>query len=259
MKPAGKSPRSCTGCGPFATPDTTWYAIQSGRGFEQAAAVLGADFAGVVVRDGWAPYRRFTSAIHQTCLAHLLRSCRTLIREHEERHFAPHVQRLLQHALGVRDRYQHGSISAHGLAVARGHLVNQLNALIDRPGAARVARHFAAHLAIEFPAVFTFLLEPDLIDATNWRAEHALRPAVVTRKVCGGNRSAQGAHTHAVLASVLRTLQQRRLDAGPIFSELLRAPRPITALAPTEVKSPAKQRPLLYQSRRPRTAALWCG
>jgi hypothetical protein len=23
------------------------------------------------------------------------------------------------------------------------------------------------------------------IDATNWRAEHAIRPAVVTRKVCG--------------------------------------------------------------------------
>jgi transposase len=135
----------------FATPDTTLYAIRRGRGFEEAAAVLGADFAGVLVRDGWAPYRRFTSAIHQTCLAHLLRRCRTLIREHEERQFAPRVQRVLQHALGVRNRYQHRRISAHGVAVARGHLVNQLNALIDRPGPARVARQFAPHLAIEFP------------------------------------------------------------------------------------------------------------
>ncbi len=45
---------------------------------------------------------------------------------------------------------------------------------IDRSGAAPVARRFAAHLAVEFPAVFTFLLEPDAIDATNWRAEQAL-------------------------------------------------------------------------------------
>jgi transposase len=217
----------------YATPTTTVYAIQPGRGFEEAATVLGADFTGILVRDGWAPYRRFADAIHQTCLAHLLRRCRLLIRDHHERRFAPRVQRLLQHALRVRDRYQRGQISAHGVAVARGHLQNQLNVLIDRPGAAHVARRFAAHLAIEFPAVFTFLLEPDVIDATNWRAEHALRPAVVTRKVCGGNRSSQGAHTHEVLASVLRTIQQRQLDAAPIFAGLLQAPHPITALAPS--------------------------
>lgn len=215
-----------------ATPDTTVYAIQPGRGFAEAAHVLGADFAGVLVRDGWAPYRRFDHAIHQTCLAHLLRRCRILIRDHRERHFAPRVQRILQHALRVRDRYQRHGISTHGLAVARGHLQNQLDALIDRPGAAHGARCFAAHLAVEFPAVFTFLLEPDAIDATNWRAEQALRPAVVTRKVCGGNRSPRGAETHAVLASVLRTIQQRQLDAGAIFSTLLRSPEPITALAP---------------------------
>jgi transposase len=192
-----------------------------------------ADFAGVLVRDGWAPYRRFDHAIHQTCLAHLLRRCRILIRDHRERRFAPRVQRILQHALAIRDRYQQGRVSTHGVAIARGHLENQLNALINRPGAAHVARRFAAHLAIEFPAVFTFLLEPDAIDATNWRAEQALRPAVVTRKVCGGNRSECGAQTHAVLASVLRTIQQRKLNADDVFSELLRSPGPITALAPS--------------------------
>jgi transposase len=216
----------------FTTPDTTLYTIQPGRGFEEAGTVLGADFAAVLVRDGWSPYRRFQRAIHQTCLAHLLRRCRRLIRDHDERRFAPRVQRVLQHGLRVRDRFLRGDISAQGVAVARGHLQNQLNTLIDRPGSAHVARRFAAHLAIEFPAVFTFLLEPAVIDATNWRAEHALRPAVVTRKVCGGNRSAQGAHTQQVLASVLRTIQQRQLDAAAIFSNLLRAPQPLTALAP---------------------------
>lgn len=216
----------------YATRDTTVYAIQPGRGFEEAATVLGADFGGVLVRDGWAPYRRFDQAIHQTCLAHLLRRCRTLRHDHHERRFAPHVQRILQQALRVRDRYLRGEISAHGVAVARGHLEHQLNVLIDRPGPQRLARLFAAHLAVEFPAIFTFLLEPDAIDATNWRAEHALRPAVVTRKVCGGNRSTRGAHTQEVLASVLRTIQQRHLDAATIVPDLLRAPQPITALAP---------------------------
>ena len=33
-----------------------------------AATVLGTDYDGVLVRDGWAPYRRSTHALHQTCL-----------------------------------------------------------------------------------------------------------------------------------------------------------------------------------------------
>jgi transposase len=216
----------------FVTADTTVYTIQPGRGYEEAAGVLGDDFDGVLVRDGWPPYRRFPHAIHQTCLAHLLRRCRTLIRDQHETRFAPRVQAVLQRALRVRDRYLAGEISGHGVAVARGHLQNQLHVLIDRPGGRRVAQNFARHLALEFPAVFTFLLEPEAIDATNWRAEHALRPAVVTRKVCGGNRSVRGAHTQQVLASVLRTIQQRDLDAATILPDLLRAPQPITALAP---------------------------
>ena len=60
----------------FATSDTTVYRIQAGRGFAEAAAVPGADFDGVLVRDGWAPYRQFSAAAHQTCVAHLLRRCR---------------------------------------------------------------------------------------------------------------------------------------------------------------------------------------
>ena len=39
----------------------------------------------------------------------------------------------------------------------------------------------------ECPAVLAFLWASD-VDATNWRAEHAIRPAVVNRKICGGNR-----------------------------------------------------------------------
>jgi transposase len=214
------------------TPDTTVYAIQPGRGFEEAAQLLGPAFDGVLVRDGWAVYRQFDRAVHQTCLAHLLRRCRDLVRDHGDHRFAPAVAAILRRGLRVRDRRRAGTISAHGVAVARGHLFNQLNALIDRPGPSRLAQKFAAHLAIECPAAFTFLLDPT-IDATNWRAEQALRPAVVTRKVSGGNRTARGAHTQEVLASVLRTIQQRHLDAASVFHALLCAPQPTITLAPS--------------------------
>ena len=40
----------------YVTPATTVYAICPGRGFDDASTVLGADFAGVLLRDGWVSY-----------------------------------------------------------------------------------------------------------------------------------------------------------------------------------------------------------
>ena len=85
---------------------------------------------------------------------------------------------------------------------------------------------FAAHLASEFGAIFTFLWDPS-VDATNWRAEQAIPPAVVIRRVGGGNRTRKGADTQQVLASVVRTARQRSLDLPALFATMLRAPEPI--------------------------------
>jgi transposase len=214
----------------FATPDTTVYAIRPGRGFDDAAAILGEDFDGVLVRDGWAPYRRFTEALHQTCLAHLLRRCRTLRLDHPRSPWAGDVQAVLTDALALRDRRDAHAISDQGLAVARGHLLARLGRLIDTAPALPDARRFANHLAVELSAVLAFLWD-SRIDATNWRAEHAMRPAVVNRKICGGNRTPRGAQTQQVLASIVRTARQRHVNPNDLFTTLLRAPRPIVAAA----------------------------
>ena len=187
----------------YATPETTVYAICDGRGFADAAAVLGPDFAGVLVRDGWAAYRGFKHAPHQTCLAHLLRRCKQLQEDHPDSPWGGDVQAVLQDGLALRDRCNAGDISEHGLASARGRLAARLGRLIDSPPPLDDAERFAKHLANEFPAVFLFLCDPS-IEATNWRAEQAIRPAVVIRKVCGGNRTRRGADTQQVLASVVR-------------------------------------------------------
>ena len=160
----------------FVTPETTVYAIQPGRGLAQAAHVIGVDYPGVLQRDGWQSYRQFTHAAHQTCLAHLLRRCRVLLLDYPAQPFVTAVKAILQAALATRDRYHAGGLSDHGLAVARGHYLERLGQLLQRTPSRRLAvRRFQQHLIVEFDALFSFLFDPTL-DATNWRAEHALRP-----------------------------------------------------------------------------------
>jgi transposase len=209
----------------FATARTVVYAIQDGRGFDEAAAVLGAEFDGVLVRDGWAPYRRFDRAAHQTCLAHLIRRCGEIADAHPRTAWPRHVQAVLQDALAVRNRVAAGEISAHGAAVARGHLLSRLLDLLATPGTVPDCQRLAAHLTTELPAVFGFLFDLTL-DATNWRAEQALRPAVVNRKVSGGNRSERGAATQEILSSIVQTARLRDLDPRDVLVDLLRSPQP---------------------------------
>ena len=141
------------------------------------------------------------------------------------------MQAVLQTGLAVRDRCTAGELSEHGLASIRGRLVARLGRLIDAPPPLDDAERFARHLATEFAAVFLFLWDLS-IDATNWRAEQAIRPAVVIRKVCGGN--SHGADTQQVLASVVRA-RQRDLDLPPLIATMLRAGR-----SPTPSGSPRR-------------------
>jgi transposase len=211
----------------FVTQDTTVYAIRPGRGFEDAASVLGKDYAGGLSRDGWVVYRQFLEAVHQTCLTHLLRRCGELQQDHPHALLPVQVEALLRRALEVRDRRDAGEISAQGAKIAGGRLSKELLLLLERSSTLPAVERFANHLANEFVAVFNFLFHPSL-DATNWRAEQAIRPAVVTRKMCGGgNRSWKGAETQQVLASILRTASQRGLDSSDLLVQMLRSPVPI--------------------------------
>lgn len=212
----------------FATPRLTVYSIQDGRGFDQAASVLGADFGGVLIRDGWAPYRRFDKADHQTCLAHLLRRCRDLIDASlaGAARFPHTVRRILKAALDLRDARQNQEISAEAMQESTAQLVARMERLLQGNIQHPPNRRFVKHLTREQPYLFTFLRNPD-VEATNWWAEQAIRPAVVTRKVFGGNRTWNGAATQQILASVLATSHKQGQPALELLQQIYCAPQPL--------------------------------
>lgn len=216
----------------FVASRLTCYAIDRKRGIEVAERILGLDYVGRLTHDGWAPYDRFWRAIHQTCLAHLLRRCKEMIEAATGGavRFPRQVKELLGDALDLRDRRALGQIGDHGLAIARGRLEKRLDRLLEWERSDPANERLAKHLAKHRNQVFMFLHHPGL-DATNWRAEQAIRPAVVNRKVWGGSRTHTGATAQSILMSVLRTCTQQKRDALEFVSRTLCGQNPRLMLA----------------------------
>jgi transposase len=206
----------------------TVYAILPGRGYEQSVAILGAEYDGFLIHDGWAPYYRFRLAFHQSCLAHLLKRCREMaeIASPAALAFPRAVEHLLQTSLQLRDRHQRSEISEQGMRIATGKLEAKLDRMLETRRRNPANRRLARHLEHEQLWLFTFLHCSGL-DATNNAAERAIRGMVIARKVWGGNRTWAGAHTQQILASVLRTCWQQGKDAFTRCVRLLRAPRTV--------------------------------
>ncbi len=203
----------------------TVYVVDPHRDAAVAQCLLGPDYAGTMIHDGWSPYDKFVQANHQQCLGHLTRRCHELLltATGAAACFPRRVLHLLQAGLALRDRHAAKQVSTHGLAVARGRVQNALETLIfpnkTNPANERLAQHLWNHRR----HLLTFLRMPGL-DATNWRGEHAMRFGVILRKVWGGNRTWPGAEAQAILMSIWRTCWQRDHNAIDYLSQLLRAP-----------------------------------
>lgn len=211
----------------FTNLKETVYAIARGRGFDEAASILGEDYSGVIGADGWAPYRRFKKAIMQACLAHLLRRSHDMLKTAKRGavRFPRKVKAILQDALKLRDRRDAGEISPHGLRIATGRLKARMSRLLSGRIKNPDNLRFAKHLKRYQDALFLFLARPD-VEATNWPSEQAIRPAVANRKSCGGNRTEKGSETQSVLMSIFRTWHQHGQSALGALREMLRDPVP---------------------------------
>jgi transposase len=147
-------------------------------------------------------------------------------------HYPRKLIALLTEAIHLRNRYKKGEVSADELRRARPAFDLRLRDLAwparEVPAYETLSEHLWNHLG----EWFTFLNRPE-VEPTNWEAEQAIRPAVVNRKVWGGNRTWAGAQAQEVLMSVLETCRRAGRSGLEFVSQTLRAfgnpqlPRPI--------------------------------
>jgi transposase len=217
----------------------TCYAIDRQRSAAVLERLIGIDWSGKMTHDGFSSYDRFEEAKHQQCLGHVLRRVRDL--EGKATRGAVHYPRkliaLFTEAIHMRNRHLKGEVSAEELAAARAQFDARLEKLAWPAREVPAYETLSGHLWGHLEQWFMFLEHPE-VEPTNWEGEQAIRPAVVNRKVWGGNRTWAGARAQEVLMSVLVTCKRAGLSALEFVSQTLRA-----------FGNPLLQRPVLLAPR----------
>lgn len=223
----------------FTNQQLTVYAIDERRSHEVVVRILGREFRGILHSDCFSAYdhAELSAWLQQKCLAHLLKDLKQMKEAKGGRalQFAVELADLLQSAIRLRDLKPDLDTVFFRREAAR--LERRLDALIapKRRFSDSDNRRMAKRLRKQRRHLFRFLYQ-DEVEATNNQAERMLRPAVVMRKTCRCNKTARGAHTHKVLASIFATCRQQNRDVAAYITGLLQGTAP--SLAPAVVAHP---------------------
>jgi len=202
----------------------TCYTVAAHRSADALQEVIGLNWDGHLVHDGFTSYDRFREAIHQQCLGHVLRRARDLLASAVGGavRFPRQVIALFTEAIHLHNEYGAGRVAPAVWECARDLFDERLLALVNVARVVPAYETLSAHLYNHFESWFSFLSAAGL-PATNWAAEQALRPAVVNRKVWGGNRTGAGAAAQGLVTSVLETCKKQALSGLNFISQSLRA------------------------------------
>ena len=169
-----------------AASDVCAYLIDPARGVDATDQLIGRDFAGTLAHDGWAPYDRYFKATHQQCNTHLIRRCSEMIEVATPGAslFPRKIKALLQRGMLLLKEREAGERSLHSTRLHAARLARQVQTL-SKPHKTNIANERLAYFLFRHAGeIFTYLRQENT-DATNWRGEHAIRYAVVNRKVWG--------------------------------------------------------------------------
>jgi transposase len=229
----------------FTNRDATVYAIRDNRSSDVVVDVLGREFQGILASDCFLAYddKRLSAWLKQKCMSHLLKDLKEMKESKSGRalQFARQMTTVLQEALELKK--QRSSLDPFTYFQRTRDLESRLDLLISAerrlsdPDNARFAKRLRKHRS----HLLRFLYVNEL-EATNNLAERRIRPAVITRKTNGCNRTKPGAETHAILSSILVTCRQHSIPILDYLVELQRyggTPQPLVTVSPPKVDMPS--------------------
>ncbi len=221
----------------LATDTLTWLGCHPRRGTEafDALALLH-QFKGVLVHDGWIPYKALQCQ-HALCNAHHLREL-TYLLEEQDQAWAGDMIELLSHANHLDNvncadgqspkfksqKYQ-GQVrdlrDLYEAILAQAQVDNPVVPSTGKRGRTKQSKatNLLGRLRDYRDDVWRFMTQPD-VPFTNNLAEQTVRMPKVKQKVSGCFRTLQGAQTYCVIRSYCATMQKQGVN---VFESLAAA------------------------------------
>jgi transposase len=227
----------------FTCAQGTIYVIRQSRGHDVPLEILGEDFDGVLVVDGWSAYD-VLACRKSRCHAHILRRCQGLLEQQLGRADARHVQdllELLRQARTLTGQQQQLQPQAYQQRAQAWEQQLEEWVLEQTRRSGDLVQTLRMHLAEHLEEFARPVLQPQ-IPLDNNEAERKIRPAVVNRKVGGCNKTLLGALVHGVLSSLMVSVRQQGRLFVDLALQLWRSDQPVAiplAEQPQEESDPS--------------------
>lgn len=209
----------------FTSPDSTLYRVDDSRGSKVVDDVLGKDFKGMLVSDCLSSYDPPDYAKHK-CIAHHLQAIsRALVFPGMEDKSYLLEWKTFFKAVTMLYKLRE-ALSQQEFADKRERMENWCDELLARAVGQNGDVAIKNRLSKQRRHLLGCLYEP-AAEPTNNRAERALRPAVISRKLSCGNRTERGRDCWQILSSIGVTCHQRMIE----FVDYLSCQLPLTASA----------------------------
>jgi transposase len=199
----------------FDTDQATVYQIRSQHRNQEVRELVPGDYRGTLVTDRGSSYEadELAGVDQQKCLAHLMRNVKEVVetKSGRAREFGEGALNTLKQANQWWRDHRAGKVDGEAFRQQGREIEDQLT-------------HQLRHRQLTDPdnqrlldgigwqndrgRVLRFLHNPD-IEPTNNRAERALRPAVIARKVSQCSKTQRGADAFAAFTTVIRTIAKK--------------------------------------------------
>jgi transposase len=191
----------------FCNKSIVYYHPDPSRGSKVPKSILGSDYGGVLHADFYAAYDFLEKT--QRCLIHFQRAI------NEELEVVPDNKALIRFKDCIADIIDEGKLiqqlppSTEKIEKQK-YIKNKFMSLTKLKSSHDKVRAFIKRIKRYKDDLLRFLDDKE-IEFHNNRAERAIRPSVVFRKISFGNRTPEGAKYHAILLSVLGTLRLKNV------------------------------------------------
>jgi transposase len=212
----------------FDTDQATVYQVRPRHRHQEVQEIIPRNYPGVMVTDRGRSYeaRSFRRIQQQKCLAHLQKTLSALLEKKKGRaqELGENLKMLFRMALDLWQEYHAGAVNdfasrASELRLVVSYLLRE-RALRDPDNRQLLKALRRYHQRGE---LLRFLEDPS-IEPTNNRAERALRPAVIARKVSHCSKNDAGAYAFSVFKSIVQTLAKG--NPGSVVDALYHVFRP---------------------------------